>query len=108
MGKRWQLLSLATLVTVGMMFSSCGNIDIVKRKYRPGFHVDITKKKQKPQGKKPASQTDRERSVVEKRQRTVNAFKHEDETATNYRPKIEKPEQSFDETASASLKAKPR
>ena len=32
---------------MGLLLSACGNVDIVKRKYRPGFHVDITKKRQK-------------------------------------------------------------
>ena len=47
MQRRLQLQALIAIVSVGMMFSSCGNIDIVKRKYRPGFHVDISKKRQK-------------------------------------------------------------
>jgi len=38
---------LMVLLAFGFLFSSCGNIDIVKRKYRPGFHVDISKKRQK-------------------------------------------------------------
>ena len=42
-----QLQVLIAILTAGMMFSSCGNVDIVKRKYRPGFHVDISKKRQK-------------------------------------------------------------
>ena len=47
MQRRLQLQALITIVSVGMMFSSCGNIDIVKRKYRPGFHVDLSKKRDK-------------------------------------------------------------
>lgn len=47
MNKRVQLQALVAVLFAGMMFSSCGNIDIVKRKYRPGFHVDISKKRQK-------------------------------------------------------------
>lgn len=47
MSRRLQLQSLIAVLSVGLMFSSCGNIDIVKRKYRPGFHVDISKKRQK-------------------------------------------------------------
>lgn len=39
-------LAVLALIAVGLTFSSCGNIDIVKRKYRPGFHVNISKKKQ--------------------------------------------------------------
>ncbi len=38
--------ALIAVVAIGMMFTSCGNIDIVKRKYRPGFHVDVSKKNQ--------------------------------------------------------------
>jgi hypothetical protein len=44
-----QLQALIAVFAVGLMFSSCGNIDIIKRKYRPGFHVDISKKRQKVQ-----------------------------------------------------------
>lgn len=47
MQRRLQLQALIAVLSVGMMFSSCGNIDIVKRKYRPGFHVDISKKRDK-------------------------------------------------------------
>ncbi len=47
MRKKLQIHALVALVACGMMFTSCGNIDIVKRKYRPGFHVDISKKQQK-------------------------------------------------------------
>lgn len=49
MKKTVQLQVLIAVLAAGMMFSSCGNIDIIKRKYRPGFHVDITKKRQKTQ-----------------------------------------------------------
>ncbi len=47
MNRRIQLQALIAVLFAGMMFSSCGNIDIVKRKYRPGFHVDVSKKRQK-------------------------------------------------------------
>ena len=47
MKRNVQLKVLVSILMAGMMFSSCGNIDIVKRKYRPGFHVDVSKKKQK-------------------------------------------------------------
>lgn len=47
MRRNVQLQVLIAILTAGMMFSSCGNVDIVKRKYRPGFHVDISKKRQK-------------------------------------------------------------
>ncbi len=33
------------LMLPAFLFQSCGNIDIVKRRYRPGFHVDVSKKK---------------------------------------------------------------
>lgn len=32
------------LMISAFLFQSCGNIDIVKRRYRPGFHVDVSKK----------------------------------------------------------------
>lgn len=38
---------LLAILSAGVMFSSCGSIDIIKRKYRPGFHVDISKKQNK-------------------------------------------------------------
>jgi hypothetical protein len=47
MKKSIQIQVLMTILAAGMMFSSCGNVDIVKRKYRPGFHVDVSKKRQK-------------------------------------------------------------
>jgi hypothetical protein len=40
---------LSALFVAVFMFQSCGNIDIVKRRYRPGFHVYVTKKKQQSQ-----------------------------------------------------------
>ena len=39
--------SLVIVLLMGLLLSSCGNVDIVKRRYRPGFHVDVTKKRQK-------------------------------------------------------------
>ena len=47
MKKSLQFQVLLAIISAGIMFSSCGNVDIVKRKYRPGFHVDISKKRQK-------------------------------------------------------------
>ena len=47
MKRNVQLQALVAVLAAGFMFSSCGNIDIIKRKYRPGFHVDISKKQQK-------------------------------------------------------------
>ncbi len=41
-----KIQALLAIVAFGMMFTSCGNIDIVKRRYRPGFHVDVSKKTQ--------------------------------------------------------------
>ena len=40
---------LSALFIAAFMFQSCSNIDIVKRRYRPGFHVDVTKKKHQTQ-----------------------------------------------------------
>lgn len=42
----------AFAILSALMFQSCGNIDIVKRRYRPGFHVDVSKKKPKNQPEK--------------------------------------------------------
>ncbi|MCB9185199.1 MAG: hypothetical protein H6601_00470 [Flavobacteriales bacterium] len=47
MNRRLQVQALIAVLFAGLMFSSCGNIDIVKRKYRPGFHVEVSKKRQK-------------------------------------------------------------
>ena len=47
MNRKIQLQALFAVLVAGLMFSSCGNVDIVKRKYRPGFHVDISKKRHK-------------------------------------------------------------
>ncbi|MFM1876183.1 MAG: hypothetical protein RL266_1920 [Bacteroidota bacterium] len=47
MKQRIQLQALIAVLAAGMMFSSCGNIDIVKRRYRPGFHMDVSQKRQK-------------------------------------------------------------
>ena len=47
MKRNVQIQVLMAVLAAGMMFSSCGNIDIIKRKYRPGFHVDLSKKRQK-------------------------------------------------------------
>ncbi|MCF8459387.1 MAG: hypothetical protein K9G46_01555 [Flavobacteriales bacterium] len=49
MKRNVQLQALIAVLAAGLMFSSCGNIDIIKRKYRPGFHVDISKKREKVQ-----------------------------------------------------------
>ena len=47
MKQRIQIQALIAVLAAGMMFSSCGNVDIVKRRYRPGFHVDVSQKRQK-------------------------------------------------------------
>lgn len=49
MKRNLQLQLLLAVLSAGLMFSSCGNIDIVKRKYRPGFHVEVSKKQRKSQ-----------------------------------------------------------
>lgn len=47
MKRNLQLKMLLAVLSAGLMFSSCGNIDIVKRRYRPGFHLDVSKKQKK-------------------------------------------------------------
>ncbi|MCB0754458.1 MAG: DUF308 domain-containing protein [Flavobacteriales bacterium] len=92
MQRRFQLQALIAILSVGMMFSSCGNIDIVKRKYRPGFHVDISKKRQKTQVAEASSVADA-RKV---------------ETANTLEPKqAELAPQQIDDNISASTEAKP-
>jgi hypothetical protein len=61
MNKRVQLQALVAVLFAGMMFSSCGNIDIVKRKYRPGFHVDVSKKRQKTKAAEASASVDARR-----------------------------------------------
>ncbi len=101
MERRIQLISLAAIVTIGMMFSSCGNIDIVKRKYRPGFHVDVTKKNQKPKGKK-------DQGAVDRRERTVKTFRQENTAATRTHRQAEQQQRRIvDESATASLETVP-
>jgi hypothetical protein len=47
MKRNFQIHAMMAVFAAGLMFSSCGNIDIIKRKYRPCFHVDISKKREK-------------------------------------------------------------
>lgn len=58
MSRRIQIHALVAVLFAGMMFSSCGNVDIVKRKYRPGFHVEVSKKRQKMKAAESASVSD--------------------------------------------------
>jgi hypothetical protein len=51
---------ISPIVVLAILFSSCGNIDIVKRKHLPGFHVEMSKKEQR---KKPSAAA--ESSIVE-------------------------------------------
>lgn len=37
---------IALMLGAAFILQSCGNIDIVKRRYRPGFHVEVSKKQQ--------------------------------------------------------------
>jgi len=102
MTKKLQLTSLSFLMLVGVLFSSCGNIEIVKRKYRPGFHVDITKKKQKPTANK-------EKVKNEKRNQILNT---EEKATTHYSPKaknlnLNRPKPVVDKTTLASLNTAP-
>ena len=49
MKKQLSQTILPVVILSAFFFQSCGNIDIVKRRYRPGFLVDVSKKKQKNQ-----------------------------------------------------------
>lgn len=89
MSKRLQLQSLIAVLSLGLMFSSCGNIDIVKRKYRPGFHVDISKKRQKKQVSEASATAD---------SRKAEKFK----SVETKKPSIAKAEISDNLTASAN------
>lgn len=70
------------------MFSSCGNIDIVKRKYRPGFHVDISKKRDKQKvaeadKAKESRKADKATAIETKTARIESSEVDENLTATN-------------------------
>lgn len=68
------------VMAAGMMFSSCGNIDIVKRKHRPGFHVDITKnhnKKQDATEHRTADARDVENNTVETKHPEFNSVEQD-------------------------------
>jgi len=71
-----QFRALFAVLAATLMFSSCGNIDIVKRKYRPGFHVDISKKREKTNVSEASVQVDARKSeklkAAEAREATVN------------------------------------
>lgn len=61
------LQKLSLFALCALMLASCADIDIVKRRYRPGYHIDITKKKeqQKPgqataKVEKPSSETQKQ------------------------------------------------
>ena len=69
MKRSFQTQVLLAILTAGIMFSSCGNVDIIKRKYRPGFHVDISKKRDKTEVAEASTKAEKrivaEESVVE-------------------------------------------
>lgn len=94
MSRRLQLHALLAVLSVGMMFTSCGNIDIVKRRYRPGFHVDVSKKREKTNK---VQETFRSENTTTKRV----AFKQvEAEVITS---RYENRQETFTGTASASI-----
>lgn len=66
MKRNVQIHAIMAVLAVGLLFSSCGNIDIIKRKYRPGFHVDISKKRDKVEVSETAVVAE-VRSVVEEK-----------------------------------------
>lgn len=96
MKRNLQFQILLAVLSAGLIFSSCGNIDIVKRKYRPGFHVDISKKQKKDH---PVNET-----------ATADARKVEDAAAMEVKtPELatEKPAEEFtasNQTTSADIK----
>lgn len=47
MKKQLELSVIPVILLSAFLLQSCGNVDIVKRRYRPGFHVDVSKKRQK-------------------------------------------------------------
>lgn len=87
MNRRIQLQALVAVLFAGMMFSSCGNIDIVKRKYRPGFHVDISKKRQKVQIAEAAETADARKAekanAIETKEATIQAQEISDDLSAS-------------------------
>lgn len=83
--KNIQLTVIGVLASV-FILSSCGNVDIVKRRHMPGYHVEITKKHkhEKPDSDKTAtSKAKQEMDAVDVREAQVNrAEEKEDEVLT--------------------------
>lgn len=59
-----QKLSLFALCAI--MLASCADIDIVKRRYRPGYHIDITKKKEQPKPGQATAKVEKSESKAQK------------------------------------------
>lgn len=91
-------LIVPALIIAGFTLQSCGNIDIVKRRYRPGFHVDVTKKKHK--NVEVAESSNIERQNVEGVEPNPAVLPS--------REKAQKPIDSFLESASASSVSEPK
>ena len=47
MANRKSFHGISPIVVIALLLGSCGNIDIVKRKHLPGFHVEMSKKEQR-------------------------------------------------------------
>lgn len=60
-----QQLSLFALCALTL--ASCADLDIVKRRYRPGYHIDFTKKKDKPQPSETTAKVDKPVAAPENR-----------------------------------------
>lgn len=65
MNKSHFLLLVTAGFVLSILFQSCGNVDIVKRRYRPGFHVDISKKQKQQRNTASLENTEVEVAVVE-------------------------------------------
>lgn len=87
MKRNLQIQVLIAILASGMMFSSCGDVDIVKRKYRPGFHVDVSKKRQKTKTVEQSSvadsrKTKKLRSIETKRPEPISTVEDNSLAAT--------------------------
>lgn len=60
------LQKLSLFALCALMLASCADIDIVKRRYRPGYHIDITKKKEQPKPGEATAKVEKPRSKAQK------------------------------------------
>ena len=62
---------LPFLILSAILLQSCGNIDIVKRKHLPGFHVEMSKKEQRKTSSISVERLDSELTKIESKPATL-------------------------------------